>query len=542
MQEEKRRNRLLRRVDWRFLLPCPSPVTSICFAGGRIAKAVERISERLADPRRGVQEECDLAVAINPHQSTLVEAWDALRPGGCCYVEWYSPFAGGTAGIRRRMEAVGFESVTCYWPWPSPGLACAHLWLPLEAPGALHHLLIRGPAARGAFRQVARGIRRTVWLLALRAGLALPICVIARKRADSANEPPSPCETTGSARCRTRLAACMSADLIRTLQAEWSTWGLGPTPRQLSWLLLTGGFRSSNKIVALLFAEPDPRPQLVVKLPRVPESISTLANEATILRALHSLRPGGVVGTPRLLFWRDHGGVMTLGETAVTGAALLTQLRRATYRSLALQATSWQAALAGRPVLSPRAVWWNRLVEPVLTEVQDSYGGVLDAGKLAETRAILASVDSLPLVCEQRDFSPWNVVITASGALGVLDWESAEIQGLPALDLIYFLTYLAFFLDGAIGSGRFQQSYRASLDPLTLTGRVRVECLASYAEHIGLPPAALYPLRLLVWLLHARSEYSRFVADAGGTPTSETLRRGLFISLWEEELRRGGNG
>src|SRR5436190_718658 len=96
---------------------------------------------------------------------------------------------------------------------------------------------------------------------------------------------------------------------------------------------------------------------------------------------------------------------------------------------------------------------------------------------IRETRARLAALGDLPLVCEQRDFSPWNVLIAADGALVVLDWESAETEGLPGMDLIYFLAYLAFFLDGAMESGRFRESYRAALDPATFTGAVQAECL-----------------------------------------------------------------
>jgi hypothetical protein len=44
-------------------------------------------------------------------------------------------------------------------------------------------------------------------------------------------------------------------------------------------------------------------------------------------------------------------------------------------------------------------------------------------------------------------------------------------------------------------------------------------------------------LRLLCWMLHSRSEYGRFVADAGGVPQPSQLRRSLFLGLWEEELR-----
>jgi aminoglycoside phosphotransferase (APT) family kinase protein len=35
---------------------------------------------------------------------------------------------------------------------------------------------------------------------------------------------------------------------------------------------------------------------------------------------------------------------------------------------------------------------------------------------------------------EQRDFGPWNLLVTPAGQIAVLDWESAEVDGLPALD------------------------------------------------------------------------------------------------------------
>jgi hypothetical protein len=68
---------------------------------------------------------------------------------------------------------------------------------------------------------------------------------------------------------------------------------------------------------------------------------------------------------------------------------------------------------------------------------------------------------------------------------------------------------------------------------------VSYECLAHHASQIGFDPSALHPLRLLVWLLHSRSEYQRLVADVAGRPERELLRRSLFVDLWEEELRFG---
>jgi hypothetical protein len=121
----------------------------------------------------------------------------------------------------------------------------------------------------------------------------------------------------------------------------------------------------------------------------------------------------------------------------------------------------------------------------------------------------------------------------------VLDWESAEPAGLPALDVIYFLTYVTFQVTGATRSGRFQASYRAGLDPTTPTGRLQRECLTRYVAATGLDPEVLHPLRLVTWLLHARSEYERLLADHGGAPPAAALRGSLFVRLWQEEVRWG---
>src|SRR6266568_8193528 len=81
-QTEAERNWLLRRADWRFLLPGPRPAKSVCFTNGRLAQAVAMICDQVFKPSQHLGSECDLAVAVNPDQATLAAAWAALRPGG----------------------------------------------------------------------------------------------------------------------------------------------------------------------------------------------------------------------------------------------------------------------------------------------------------------------------------------------------------------------------------------------------------------------------------------------------------------------------
>jgi hypothetical protein len=507
-------NRLLRRADWRFLLSDPQPAKSICFADGLLAEAVTLISGNVVESHHSPPGDCDLAVAVNPDPARLRAAWAALHPGGVCYSEWYSPRAGGPEGVRRRLEAAGFTDITCYFPWPWPDRKSPLFWLPIEAPEAVHCFLTTRPRAPSMMLRAWSALLQTLWHLGLRARLILPICVTARK--------PGAVEA--------------DANLPDTIRAGWSAWGLGLTPQRLSWLLLTGGQSNINKVVSLVFADSDPQPRMIVKQARVPESIPALAREAATLQVVQALRPGGMPGVPRVIFFRERAGQTMLGETVLKGQPLFTLLRPDNYRDFAFKVTDWLADLAGYAPSCSRADWRNRLIETALADFEKSFGAILNPSQLVETRAILSTLDDVRLVCEHRDCSPWNVLVRADGELAFLDWESSEPCGLPALDLIYFLTYLAFFVDGAMESGRFRDSYRAALNPATFTGKVSAECQRQYVARTGLDPAALRPLRLLVWLIHSKSEYEQFVAEAAGQPEPAALRRSLFVSLWEEEL------
>ena len=535
---EEARNRLLRRVDWRFLLPSPQPRKSICFANGLLSRAVKLISEQVVDHTVDLFGDCDLAVATNPKRTTLEKAWNALRPGGFCYIECYSPLTGGSQRIRRRMAATGFEGVTCYWAWPWPCFSSPRSWLLLGESGASRHFLLSRPPARGIVRRFRHASLQLLWRASLLLDLTLPICAVAYKpplRAPDSSRTDSHVRSSGGS----SGDAATPRQLLERIRARWSGWGFGPTPGRLSSLILTGGHRSIGKVVWLVFAEPDHHPRVAVKLPRVPESIPGLNREATTLRYLQTLNSHGISGIPRVLFCEEHSGLLTVGETALVGQPLARLLTPESFRSLSMKVTAWLADLAGQRVSDSPVRSWNRLVQPVLDDFTKSFGRVVDPGMLRETENVLMSLGALPAVCEQRDFGPWNVLLTAAGELAVLDWESSEPQGLPAMDLIYFLSFSALSLHGGIDPALIRARYRDTLNPSTPTGGVVRECVERYAAATGLDPAQLRGLRLLCWLLHSRSEYGWFIADFAKKPEPENLRRSIFLSFWEQEIRHG---
>jgi hypothetical protein len=478
-------NVLLRRVDWRFLLNQQDAPRSVCFASGLLARAVELVSGSA-----GQSAPFDLAALVNPSRRELKAAWEALRPGGEIYAEWRLPALGGHGRARRRLEEAGFADVRCYWPWPRPDRSPPQFWLPLEAPGAVRFFL----ASR---RETApRAALSVLWRFTARLGLLAPICVVARKSSDSE-----------------------------------------PLERR-SWLLLTGGRRSSNKVIGLAFDGSAVAPSFLVKFARRRADEEPLAREAAALKLLEAERPD-LRGVPRALARERRCGRLGLAESFLTGEDLMHSLRSETFAEVATLVTDWLGELAGDSEPQPRTGWWQRLVEQPVSSFERTFPIAPD--EAARGRSILATLGDLPLGFEHRDCAPWNVLLDG-GDIRLADWESAEPNGLPGLDLVYFLTYGAFLVEGALASGRTKEAYRRSLDPASRTGAIVRTCEERYCARLDLDSVVLRPLRVLCWILHSRSEHARLELDAGSAPTAAALHESLFLALWREEVGRDAAG
>ena len=190
---EPERNRLLRRIDWRFLLADPQPQKVVSFAGGSMGEALRLVGaevvERQHCPRdlRGPGDSArdddagfDLAVVTNPSTAQLQAAWQALRPGGALYGEWRR--LGATrARVTEELEQAGFTSPACYWPTGAPARSAAGAWLPLAAPGALRYYTKSRSAVKGRVRQARRQAEGLALQVLAGMGVATPLCAVAYK-------------------------------------------------------------------------------------------------------------------------------------------------------------------------------------------------------------------------------------------------------------------------------------------------------------------------------------------------------------------------
>jgi glycosyltransferase involved in cell wall biosynthesis len=414
--------------------------------------------------------------------------WRFALPDAELIANWKLPWPGRAARARRRPEAAGFEDVRVYWAGPLPH-RLPQFWLPVESEEAVSYLL----ADRSGSSLVGK-VLHGLWRLARKAGLLAPLYVVGRRRGGGRE-------------------------------------GEVALPSAASLLLLTGGHRSINKVVGLAFEEGAPRPTAAVKFARVPESEPGLEREALALRRLGEERPD-FAGAPELRSRGRRAGRLAVVEGVVEGRTLLDQLTPQNFEQVALQVTHLLIDLAQsrRPARAG-------LVEQALVDFEAQFGSVVEEAALASIRQELAGLGELPSVPEHRDCSPWNLVIRPGGEPALLDWESAEPEGLPGLDLVYFLANCAFVLDGALEDGRTRESYARLLDQQSEHGRIAAQAVAEYTSALGIDPENFRRLRLLCWIVHSRSDYRHLQLEAGGTPRPEDLRRGIFLGLVEEELR-----
>jgi glycosyltransferase involved in cell wall biosynthesis len=412
--------------------------------------------------------------------------WRFLLPDAELLAHWRLPRPGGIGRARRRAEAAGYTDVRAYWAGPLPHRP-PQFWLPVEVEEAIDYLL-----ATRAPRSLAGRLLRHLWSLLRSAGLLAPIYVVGRREGggDEGAIPLSP--------------ACPL-------------------------LLLTTGHRSINKAVGLAFEDGRERPAKAVKFARVHEAEPGLEREAEVLQRLQEERPD-FAGIPRLVGQGSRDGRLAVVQEAVAGESLLDMLTPGNFEAVAMEVTRLLVELARGSQRRPDPDWRLRLVDEPLQWFEQHFqtpsGG----------RSLLDGLGDLSPTVEHRDCSPWNILITPVGAPVLLDWESAEPEGLPGLDLVYFLANCAFVLDGALESGRTRESYARLLDPATGHGHVAARAIAEYTSALGISAEDLRRLRLLCWIVHSRSDYRHLQLEYGGAPPREALRRSIFAGLVDEEL------
>lgn len=313
-------------------------------------------------------------------------------------------------------------------------------------------------------------------------------------------------------------------------------------PTRLSSVVLTPRFQASRHVVFLLLPEGGRTPVLVAKVPRLVDTNVSLAREAASLQSVHALRPSGFPGVPRLVAFEPCGDRSILVETAITGAPMSPEVVRRERDTCCAVVSDWLLNLHTASAHDAGGAWFTHLVDQPLDWMASTFPATPDEAHLIErTRAALQplATTALPFVCEHGDFSHPNLMRPTPDSLGVVDWELAQMHGVPVYDLFVFLTYVAFSLQRARTGDQQLEAFRAAF---FAPGTWATRLASAYARRAGVPAEVLAPLFVLTWARYTITLLMRLAdanPDAPGTLAAHDaawVRTNRYYQLWRESL------
>jgi Phosphotransferase enzyme family len=312
---------------------------------------------------------------------------------------------------------------------------------------------------------------------------------------------------------------------------------------ELSSLMLTPRFRASSNVIFLIFNRGGAEPVLVAKVGRLPHCEPAMAHEAATLRAIHTSRRAGFHSIPRIVAlgtWNQHSVLL---ETALAGRLMHPALARRQPDRCVRAVLDWLLDLGAATTTWSKDTrdWFSRLVEQPLSRLESVWPEAsYETFYLNEIRRLTRRMQDfdLPLVTEHGDLSAPNLMLLRDGSAGVVDWELSEVNGLPAVDLFFFLTFVAF----ARRSAHTEDEYVFAFDEAFFGDRAWARpWVLEYAREIELPPESLTPLFLLGWTRYLAKAAVRLKVDGCGSqfPESEPLaflRNNRYYRLWRHAL------
>jgi thiamine kinase-like enzyme len=292
--------------------------------------------------------------------------------------------------------------------------------------------------------------------------------------------------------------------VLRYLRKNWERLELDffGSPEHLSCVLMTPRFKASSHVICFILNERYCDPILVAKVPRLAGDNGRLDCEVYNLQKLHSAQLRDYNSKPRVVAYEDWLGNRLLIETALEGQPMKPAFVRRHLKPSIEIVMDWLIELHQDTFQTNDETgnWFERLaLEPLnhlelaLSSVHSAEDWVLKVRKLIEPLCFF----NFPLVFEHGDLSSPNILINQNSKLGVVDWELAEPEGLPAVDLFFFLTYIAFAREKARTSHAYLAAFRKSFFGRSAWARPYV---IRYCEKLELAPETVKPLFMLCWL------------------------------------------
>jgi SAM-dependent methyltransferase len=301
----------------------------------------------------------------------------------------------------------------------------------------------------------------------------------------------------------------------------------------LRWAFAAPGAYSTQKALFFLFEDRATEPRCVVKITRDGRHNPRLENEWQALRLLQERGIGDERTRPSPLFFGHHAGLAIVGETAVVGRPFLERTQGSHGCPHARQVVQWLLDLGvstAHPASDPSLVVGR--LRALLARFEDLYrpDGETTALLEAQLAMLAANADDVRLVFQHGDPGPWNVVVTADGEPGFLDWEAADPDGMPLWDLFHFLRSFGLAVSQKAGTRDPNESFADQVLATSGLNRLLVETVRRFCHATGFSTRLVEPLFYLCWVHRAVKEASRL--------TEEELQSGRYVNLLRVAVTR----
>lgn len=339
--------------------------------------------------------------------------------------------------------------------------------------------------------------------------------------------------------------------VLTLLDENWQRFGLEAygSPQQLTYVMVTPRFHASSHVVFLILPQDRPQPVLVAKVPRLAGEGETLVREAANLRGVQASREGGFSSVPRVIAFERRWQRPVLIETALAGRALDPPTVRADAVRACQAVMQWliDVQVASRCAATVDSGWFERLIADPLSDLEEHIAlSKEDVALVERTRRVVEPLKrmDIPLVVEHGDLSHPNLLLLDEGhghvEAGVVDWELAELRGLPACDLFFFLAYVAFARHKARENRRYEGAFREAYSG---PDAWVIPYVRTYAQQLRLPAESLAPLFVVTWAryvagLLARLESAAADGEGPNEAAASWLRRNRYYALWRLAVER----
>jgi len=309
-------------------------------------------------------------------------------------------------------------------------------------------------------------------------------------------------------------------------------------PSRLSGVMMTPRFRASSHVICFVLTEGKTEPIFVAKLPRLPGDNERLDREVSNLHVANRARNENDFSIPRVVAYENFHEHRLLIETAVPGLPMTPAVVRRHPEACIEAALTWLFDLQRAADRKPALHWYEGLVEQPFKQFRNILPpAAADENLIEQTTALVQPFrhQELLLVMEHGDFSSPNILQDEKGRVGVVDWELAEPAGLPAADLFFFLTYIAFARQNARKNADYLKAFQQAFFRPKAWAWPYVK---RYCERFNLSHEMLAPLFVQTWGRYAaglvmRLQESNETGNMVGDETVKWLRSNRYYLLWK---------